>query len=224
MQTYYALVQKEPDSAFGITFPDLPGCFSAADDEDQVFAAAQTALALYAKDEMELPQARSLAEFRAAAATEIENGAYVIAVPLITIRRKSRYNLMLPEDVVESVDKTAGVVGISRSEYVSEAILGRLKSQSGSVALVRTRTGELRPVNDATGKKVSSAAAKIMKSKTASKAEKAVAASAMSQTKNSKVSGKAVASSAAKILKSKTASKEAKSVAASALTQKVKKK
>lgn len=78
--------------------------------------------------------------------------------------------------------------------------------------------------SESTGTKVSSAAAKILKSKTASKEEKAVAASAMSQTKNAKVSGGKVASSAAKILKSKTASKEAKSVAASALTQKVKKK
>lgn len=76
--------------------------------------------------------------------------------------------------------------------------------------------------SESTGKKVSSAAAKILKSKTASKEEKAVAASTMSQTKTTKESGSAVASSAAKILKSKTASKEAKSVAASALTQKTK--
>jgi hypothetical protein len=79
--------------------------------------------------------------------------------------------------------------------------------------------------SESTGKKVSSAAAKVLKSKTASKAEKAVAASALTQTKSAKeTTGKTVASAAAKILKSKTASKEAKSVAASALTQKVKKK
>lgn len=79
--------------------------------------------------------------------------------------------------------------------------------------------------SESTGKKVSSAAAKVLKSKTASKAEKAVAASALTQTKSkTETTGKAVASSAAKILKSKTASKEAKSVAASALTQKIKKK
>jgi hypothetical protein len=62
-----------------------------------------------------------------------------------------------------------------------------------------------------------------MKSKTASKEEKSVAASAMTQSKTAKeTTGKSVASAAAKILKSKTASKEAKSVAASALTQKKK--
>jgi hypothetical protein len=62
-----------------------------------------------------------------------------------------------------------------------------------------------------------------MKSKTASKAEKSVAASALTQTKSAKeTTGKAVATSASKILKDPKASKQAKSVAASALTQKTK--
>lgn len=77
--------------------------------------------------------------------------------------------------------------------------------------------------SESTSKKVSSAASKVLRSKTASKAEKAVAASALTQTKSPKeTTGKAVASSAAKILKDPKASKEAKSVAASALTQKTK--
>jgi hypothetical protein len=76
-----------------------------------------------------------------------------------------------------------------------------------------------------TGKKVSSAASKVLSSKTASKAEKSVAASALTQTKSVKeTTTKAVASAASKILHDPKASKEAKSVAASALTQKAKKK
>ena len=56
------------------------------------------------------------------------------------------------------------------------------------------------------------------------KAEKSVAASALTQTKSKEVTGKAVASKAAKIMNDPKASKAAKSVAASALTQKTKKK
>ena len=73
-----------------------------------------------------------------------------------------------------------------------------------------------------TGKSVASSAAKVLKSKTATKAEKAVAASALTQKGSNERTSAKVASSAAKILKSKTASKEAKSAAASALTQKKK--
>ena len=76
---------------------------------------------------------------------------------------------------------------------------------------------------ETTSKRVSSAASKFLRSKSASKAEKSVAASALTQSRNPKeTSGKKVASAASKILRSKTASKQAKSVAASALTQKVK--
>lgn len=73
-----------------------------------------------------------------------------------------------------------------------------------------------------TGTKVASAAAKVMKSKTASKEEKAVAASALTQKGSDEGTSAKVASTAGKVLKSKTASKEAKSAAASALTQKKK--
>jgi len=73
--------------------------------------------------------------------------------------------------------------------------------------------------SESTGKKVASAASKVMHSKTATKAEKSVAASALVQTKSKDVTSKKVASEAGKILHSKTASKEAKSAAASALTQ-----
>jgi hypothetical protein len=77
--------------------------------------------------------------------------------------------------------------------------------------------------SEVTSKKVSSAASKVLRSKTATKAEKSVAASALTQTKApNETTGAKVASAAAKILHDPKASKEAKSVAASALTQKTK--
>jgi hypothetical protein len=79
--------------------------------------------------------------------------------------------------------------------------------------------------SEVTSKKVSSAASMVLRSKTATKAEKSVAASALTQTGSPKeTTGKKVASAASKILHDPKASKEAKSVAASALTQKTKKK
>ncbi len=76
--------------------------------------------------------------------------------------------------------------------------------------------------SESTSKKVASSAAKVLKSKTATKAEKSVAASALTQKGSTETTSAKVAASASKILRSKTASKEAKSAAASALTQKVK--
>jgi hypothetical protein len=79
--------------------------------------------------------------------------------------------------------------------------------------------------SESTGKKVASAASKVLHDPKASKDAKSVAASALTQSKSkTETTGKAVASKASKIMSDPKASKEAKSVAASALTQKTKKK
>jgi len=53
MKTYFAIVHKDPDSAVGVVFPDLPGCFSAGDTYDAAIANAHVALRLYAEAERE---------------------------------------------------------------------------------------------------------------------------------------------------------------------------
>lgn len=73
--------------------------------------------------------------------------------------------------------------------------------------------------SESTGKAAATSAAKVMKSKTATAAEKSVAASALSQKGSKGVTSAAVAEKATKVLKDPKASKAAKSAAASALTQ-----
>ena len=41
---YPAYVHKDADSAYGVTFPDFPGCFSAADELDDLPRLAQEAV------------------------------------------------------------------------------------------------------------------------------------------------------------------------------------
>ena len=78
--------------------------------------------------------------------------------------------------------------------------------------------------SESTSKKVASAASKVLRSKSATKMEKSVAASALTQKGSNETTSARVASEASKVLRSKTASKAAKAAAASALTQKTKKK
>ena len=51
MRIYIALVHQEGDSAYGVQFPDVPGCFSAADELEDLIANASEALALHLEDE-----------------------------------------------------------------------------------------------------------------------------------------------------------------------------
>ncbi len=47
MPNYIALIHKEPGSAYGVSFPDFPGCISAGDTLDEARAMAAEALALH---------------------------------------------------------------------------------------------------------------------------------------------------------------------------------
>ncbi|MCJ8139338.1 type II toxin-antitoxin system HicB family antitoxin [Falsirhodobacter halotolerans] len=42
-----AILHKDNTSAFGLTFPDLPGCFAASDTSDGIPTAAKEALDLW---------------------------------------------------------------------------------------------------------------------------------------------------------------------------------
>ena len=219
MKIFYGLVHKENDSAFGITFPDAPGCFSAADEESDLLTNAQEALSLYVEG-ASVPETRAIADLLRdkTVAEEIAAGAFLLAVPLIESRRKSRFNLMLDEDLVASVDRVAKVSGVSRSEFVAQAVQSQLSSEVHAVFASKSR--KIRKASTAAFS--GSSAAKVLNSKSSTKAERTVAASALTQRGSTERTSSKVASSASKILTSKTASKAAKSAAASALTQKKK--
>ena len=50
MHYFIALAHKEEGSSFGVSFPDVPGVYSAADDMDDLVPNAAEALSLYAED------------------------------------------------------------------------------------------------------------------------------------------------------------------------------
>ena len=77
--------------------------------------------------------------------------------------------------------------------------------------------------SESTSQRISSVASSVLRNKKASKAERSVAVSALTQITTAKeTTSKAVALAAAKILRDPKSSKAAKSAAASALTQKPK--
>jgi len=47
MANYIALVHKEPNSEYGVSFPDFPGCVTAGSTVDEAKDLAQEALALH---------------------------------------------------------------------------------------------------------------------------------------------------------------------------------
>ncbi len=85
MTSYIGVVEKDPGSAWGIWFPDVAGCTSAADELDDLFPNACQALEFHLED-MEAPSPRPaeevlmLQKVRAA----FGRGAFLMMVPLLT--------------------------------------------------------------------------------------------------------------------------------------------
>ena len=77
MPHYFALIEKEKDFAFGITFPDVPNCFSASDERKDVMAHVVEALSFLAEDEA-LPASRNLAQLGNVPATDYREGERVM--------------------------------------------------------------------------------------------------------------------------------------------------
>lgn len=62
---YFAIVHKDEESAFGVVFPDLPGCYAAGGTYEEAIRNAGAALRLYAEAELsagrKLPEPRNYA-------------------------------------------------------------------------------------------------------------------------------------------------------------------
>lgn len=85
MTHYIAIIEDAgPESAVGVWFPDLPGCFSAGDDLDDALRNAPEAMALYFEDfEKEgrpFPRARTLTELKADPEVAPDLANYMFAV------------------------------------------------------------------------------------------------------------------------------------------------
>lgn len=123
MKTYFAVVDKEPDSAYGMWFPDVPGCFSAADDEADIMKNAIEALLLHLEGQPH-PAARQVHEVARdpEVAEALARGAYLLAVPLVTAKSRAvRVNLSLDKGMVDAIDAAAELRGLSRSAFIAEA-------------------------------------------------------------------------------------------------------
>jgi predicted RNase H-like HicB family nuclease/outer membrane murein-binding lipoprotein Lpp len=123
MRQYIALIHKDPDSDYGVSFPDLPGCVTAGVDLDDARRMAEEALALHlagmAEDEEPIPEPSSL---EAVMAERENRDAVAILVKAPPAMAKAvRVNMTLPEDELEQIDRFAAEQGYMRSGFLLHA-------------------------------------------------------------------------------------------------------
>ncbi len=100
-QHYIGLIRKQPDSDYGVSFPDFSGVITAGIDLDDARRMAQEALALHVEGMIEdgdpLPVPSTL-ESVMADGENADAVAFLVPVPTPS-RRSVRLNITLPENV-----------------------------------------------------------------------------------------------------------------------------
>ena len=127
VKTYLALVHKDADSAYGLTFPDLPGCFAAADDEADILRMGIEALELWFEDAAPV-EPRGPSQIAAEVAADLAAGAFLIAVPLVRrTSRQKRVNISLDAGTLDAIDTAADGLGLTRSGFLTMAALNEIR-------------------------------------------------------------------------------------------------
>ena len=118
---YVAVIDKDPDSAYGIRFPEVPGCFSAADTFEEIVPNAIEALSLFFEDTEPVPP-QGLEPVREEVADDIAAGAVLMMIPYVRDRKRVvRVNLSLEKGFLDTLDEAARMRGMTRSAFVEKA-------------------------------------------------------------------------------------------------------
>lgn len=123
MRHYIALIHKDADSDYGVSFPDLPGCVTAGADLDEARAMAVEVLALHIRGLQEdgdaVPEPSSLEQVM----NDPENrDGVAILVPVSEGPVKAvRVNVTFPEPDLKAIDEYAEGHGLTRSGFLLTA-------------------------------------------------------------------------------------------------------
>lgn len=105
---YPVVIHQENDSAFGVTVPDIPGCFSAGDTLEEAMHNVREAIAghleILAEDGAVIPSAGDMAEHRKN--PDYKDGFWALAEVDITpfLGKSEKINITLPRLLIQQID------------------------------------------------------------------------------------------------------------------------
>jgi predicted RNase H-like HicB family nuclease len=124
---YIAFIHKDPDSVYGVSFPDMPGCFSAGETIDEAVRNSVEALSGHVRmleaDGDPVPTPRDFdAIMNDPELEEDREGAMTTVVPLLRDRgSNTRINVSLDLGLLEAIDAAARERGQTRSAFLASA-------------------------------------------------------------------------------------------------------
>ena len=126
MKRYFALLDGGP-GAYGVAFPDCPGCTAMGADANEAYANAVAALEEWTLDALAVgaaPAPRTIETLRRDpdVAAALAEGAVFLAVPLVLeAGRPVKANISLDRGLLEAIDAAAKRSGLTRSAFLASA-------------------------------------------------------------------------------------------------------
>ena len=121
MKTYIGLLRKDPDSDFGVDFPDFPGCITAGETLEEAQAFAAEALQFHINGMLEDGEAIPEPSGIDAIMADPENAGAVAIIVRVPETKAKRINITIPESDLAEVDAYARDHGLSRSAFLLKA-------------------------------------------------------------------------------------------------------
>ena len=127
MMRYPIVIHKDEGSSYGVTVPDLPGCFSGGETLEDALTASEEAILSHIEvllmDGETIPEKRLLEEHQAN--EDYADGVWAIVdADVSKVSGKSvRVNITLPSRVLAIVDEAASRDGETRSGLLAQAAL-----------------------------------------------------------------------------------------------------
>ena len=119
---YIAIIHKDPESAYGVTLPDFPGCFSGADTLDEIPGNIQEAVELWAEGEDITPPVPS--SFESVAQLDSAKGGILMLVDVnfdFLDQNIVPVNISMPVYMRNLIDREAKARGLTRSAFLVKA-------------------------------------------------------------------------------------------------------
>ncbi len=115
------VIHKDKDSTYGVTIPDIPGCFTAGDTLDEALANIQEAVECHLEGESRVPKPSAIEKYLPC--PEYKGGIWVLVdVDFSFMSGKAvRINITVPEKLLHKIDEAAKKRGIPRSVFLVDA-------------------------------------------------------------------------------------------------------
>ncbi len=117
---YPVIIHKDEDTGYGVTIPDIPGCFAYGDAQEEAVTKIQEAVELYyeGEDVSEPPVPSKMEDLLNSDLYTRDSFLYLADIDFAFMAPKTqRINITVPEYKLVRIDRAAKAKGVSRSAF-----------------------------------------------------------------------------------------------------------